>query len=277
MSPMSDAHRVLESVFGFDGFRPGQEAVITALLGGRSVLAVMPTGSGKSLCYQVPALVMGGLTVVVSPLVALMQDQVAALRLAGVAADGIHSGNDRNANAAAWRRAAAGGTRLLYMAPERLMTERMLSALERLPVRMFAIDEAHCISQWGPAFRPEYAELSRLRELFPEIPIVALTATADEVTRLDIEDQAVRRRSRADCARVRPAQHPSGPWRSSESGSVSYPASSPGGPARAASCTACPAGEPRRRRHSWPRPGSGRSPITPAWARRTAKPIRTCS
>ena len=189
MPPMSDARRVLESVFGFEAFRPGQEAVIGALLGGRSVLTVMPTGSGKSLCYQVPALVTGGLTVVVSPLVALMKDQVAALRLAGVAADGIHSGNDRSQNAAAWRRAAAGDTRLLYMAPERLMTERMLSALQRLPVRMFAIDEAHCISQWGPAFRPEYAELSGLRKLFPGVPIAALTATADEVTRLDIADR----------------------------------------------------------------------------------------
>ena len=183
---MSDAHRVLETVFGFEAFRPGQESVIEALLGGRDVLTVMPTGSGKSLCFQVPALVMDGLTVVVSPLVALMQDQVAALRLAGVAADGIHSGNGREINAAAWRRAAVGGTRLLYMAPERLMTERVLSALARLPVRLFAVDEAHCISQWGSAFRPEYAQLWRLRELFPGIPIAALTATADEVTRGDI-------------------------------------------------------------------------------------------
>ena len=183
------ARRVLAEVFGFAGFRPGQEAVIEALLAGRNALAVMPTGSGKSLCFQVPALVMDGLTVVVSPLVALMRDQVAALRLAGVAADGIHSGNDREENLAAWRRAAAGKTRLLYMAPERLMTERMLAALQGLPVTLFAIDEAHCISQWGPAFRPEYADLCRLRELFPGIPLAALTATADEVTRDDIVDK----------------------------------------------------------------------------------------
>ena len=183
------ARRVLEEVFGFAGFRPGQEAVIAALLEGRNALAVMPTGSGKSLCFQVPALVMEGLTVVVSPLVALMRDQVAALRLAGVAADGIHSGNGRAENVAAWRRAAAGRTRLLYMAPERLMTDRMLAALARLPLRLFAIDEAHCISQWGPAFRPEYAELRRVRERFPGIPVVALTATADEVTRADIAEK----------------------------------------------------------------------------------------
>ena len=186
---MSAARRVLADVFGFEAFRAGQEAVIEALLAGRNVLTVMPTGSGKSLCFQVPALVGDGLTVVVSPLVALMRDQVAALALAGVAADGIHSGNRRAENVAAWRRAASGGTRLLYMAPERLMTERMLTALSRLPVTLFAIDEAHCISQWGPAFRPEYAELRRLRDRFPGVPIAALTATADEVTREDIAER----------------------------------------------------------------------------------------
>ena len=187
--PVTAARRVLGEVFGYAAFRPGQEAAIGALLAGRNVLAVMPTGSGKSLCFQVPALVMGGLTVVVSPLVALMQDQVGALRRAGVAADSINSGNDGAGNAAAWQRAAAGGTRLLYMAPERLMTAGMLAALKRWPVRLFAIDEAHCISQWGPSFRPEYAELSRLRALFPGVPIAALTATADAVTRDDIVER----------------------------------------------------------------------------------------
>ena len=183
------ARRVLRGVFGFARFRPGQEAVIEALLTGKDALAVMPTGSGKSLCFQVPALVMDGLTVVVSPLVALMQDQVAALRLAGVAADSINSGNGRAENVAAWKRAAAGRTRLLYMAPERLMTDRMLAALARLPVALFAVGEAHCISQWGPVFRPEYADLCRLREIFPGVPVVALTATADEVTRDDIVEK----------------------------------------------------------------------------------------
>lgn len=181
--------RVLKDVFGFDDFRPGQAAVMEALLAGRHMLAVMPTGAGKSLCYQVPALVLGGLTIVVSPLVALMQDQVAALRLAGVAADTINSSLDRDANIATWRRVAAGQTRLLYLAPERLMTERMLEALGRLDVRLIAIDEAHCISQWGPAFRREYEDLSRLRAIFPDVPIIALTATADETTRTDIAAQ----------------------------------------------------------------------------------------
>lgn len=181
--------RVLKDVFGFDDFRPGQADVMEALLARRHVLAVMPTGAGKSLCYQVPALVLGGLTIVVSPLVALMQDQVAALRLAGVAADTINSSIERDANIGAWRRVAAGQTRLLYLAPERLMTARMLEALARLDVRLIAVDEAHCISQWGPAFRREYEELSRLRDIFPDVPIIALTATADEATRTDIETQ----------------------------------------------------------------------------------------
>ncbi len=186
---LADARQTLQESFGFSEFRPGQEAVIDALLAGRNALAVMPTGSGKSLCFQIPALLLDGLTIVVSPLVALMRDQVAALKLAGVAADGIHSGNGRGENIEAWKRAAAGGARLLYMSPERLMTERMLAALKRLPIKLFAIDEAHCISQWGPAFRPEYADLSRLPELFPCVPIAALTATADEITRGDIAER----------------------------------------------------------------------------------------
>ncbi len=181
--------QVLKDVFGYDGFRPGQERVIDALLKGRNVLAVMPTGSGKYLCFQVPALVMGGLTLVVSPLVALMQDQVQALRLAGVAADAINSAQSREDNVEAWRRVTSGETRLLYMAPERLMTERMLSAVAKLDVRLIAIDEAHCISQWGPAFRPEYQALTQLSDAFPDVPIAALTATADELTRADIARQ----------------------------------------------------------------------------------------
>ena len=188
-------HQVLKSVFGFDDFRPGQERVVDALLAGRNVLTVMPTGSGKSLCFQIPALIMGGLTIVVSPLIALMQDQVQALRLAGVAADAINSAQDRDENVAIWRRAASGETRLLYLAPERLMTERMLTALAKLDVKLIAIDEAHCISQWGPAFRPEYQALSQLGETFPGVPVVALTATADEVTRADIAAQLFKNRA----------------------------------------------------------------------------------
>ncbi|MEL6922282.1 MAG: RecQ family ATP-dependent DNA helicase, partial [Pseudomonadota bacterium] len=185
----ADKHTVLRTIFGYDSFRPSQEEVIDTILSGTSVLAVMPTGAGKSLCFQVPALAMDGLTIVVSPLVALMQDQVAALKLAGVAADAIHSNQDREANIAVWRRAAAGELRILYMAPERLMTERMLAAIDNLPICLFAIDEAHCMSQWGPSFRPEYAVLGALSQRFPQVPIAAMTATADEATRKDIERQ----------------------------------------------------------------------------------------
>lgn len=185
---------VLREVFGHQAFRPGQAAVIEAILDNRHVLAVMPTGAGKSLCFQVPALVRGGLTVVVSPLVALMQDQVAALRLCGVAAESINSGRGRAENVATWRRVVAGAVRLLYMAPERLMTEPMLTALAKLPLTLLAIDEAHCISQWGHGFRPEYADLCRLHDLFPHVPILALTATADAVTRDDIARQLLKGR-----------------------------------------------------------------------------------
>ena len=157
-----------------------------SLLAGRNVLAVMPTGSGKSLCFQIPALVKNALTIVVSPLVALMQDQVAALKIAGVAAETINSSASREENVEIWNRVAAGVTRILYLAPERLMTERMIAALQRLNVAMIAVDEAHCISQWGASFRPEYDALQNLRHSFPGVPIGAFTATADEATRRDM-------------------------------------------------------------------------------------------
>ena len=188
-SPTNSKHAVLRETFDFDSFRASQEAVIDTLLAGRHVLAVMPTGAGKSLCYQVPALVRDGLAIVVSPLVALMRDQVRTLKLAGVAADTINSANDRATNIEVWQRAQAGTLKLLYLSPERLMTEAMLSALVQQKLSLIAVDEAHCISQWGPAFRPEYADLAHLHELFPETPIAAMTATADEITRTDIVAQ----------------------------------------------------------------------------------------
>ena len=188
-SPTNSKHAILRETFGFDSFRESQEAVIDTLLAGRNVLAVMPTGAGKSLCYQIPALVRDGLAIVVSPLVALMRDQVSTLKLAGVAADTINSANDRATNIEVWQRAQAGTLKLLYLSPERLMTEAMLSALAQQKLSLIAVDEAHCISQWGPAFRPEYADLAHLHELFPETPIAAMTATADEITRTDIVAQ----------------------------------------------------------------------------------------
>jgi ATP-dependent DNA helicase RecQ len=179
-------HDILRQTYGYETFRPGQEGIVDHLIEGRNVLAVMPTGSGKSLCYQVPALVKGGLSIVVSPLVALMQDQVAALKLAGVAAETINSAASRDDNVAIWKRVAAGDVRLLYLSPERLMTDRMIGALQKLPVSLFAIDEAHCISQWGASFRPEYDMLQSLKDAFPKVAIGAFTATADEGTRRDI-------------------------------------------------------------------------------------------
>ena len=184
-----DKHEVLRETFGYETFREGQERVVDTLLAGKSVLAVMPTGAGKSLCFQVPALCLGGIAVVVSPLVALMEDQVAALKLAGVAAAALHSGKSREENVETWHAVRRGEISILYMAPERLMTPRMLDAVARLPVSLFAVDEAHCMSQWGPAFRPEYAQLGDLAERFPDVPIAAMTATADEATRADIERQ----------------------------------------------------------------------------------------
>jgi ATP-dependent DNA helicase RecQ len=185
----SEPERILAETFGYRSFRPGQEEVIDRILTGGHVLAVMPTGAGKSLCYQVPALALGGVTIVVSPLIALMKDQVDALRLNGVSADCINSARSRDDNVQTWRRVVQGDVRLLYMAPERLMTPRMLSALKKLPLSLVAIDEAHCISQWGHSFRAEYLELGTLRDAFPEVPIAALTATADQLTRDEIVDK----------------------------------------------------------------------------------------
>ena len=186
---MSSAAQLLHDVFGYQAFRPGQEEIIAALARGESLLAVMPTGAGKSLCYQIPALMAGRPTIVVSPLVALMDDQVAGLRENGVAAAAIHSGLSREQNVAEWRKVTAGEAKLLYLSPERLMTERMLDALAKLDPALFVVDEAHCISKWGVSFRPEYEALSKLKDLFPEAALAAFTATADAATRTDIADK----------------------------------------------------------------------------------------
>jgi ATP-dependent DNA helicase RecQ len=185
----ADPHAALKSVFGFDEFRPGQEDVVRSILSGRDTLAVMPTGAGKSLCFQLPALMLEGLTVVVSPLIALMDNQVALLDGFGVRAGAIHSGRPRLESVEDWRAASSGDAKLLYMSPERLMTERMLSALERLPLAMIVIDEAHCVSQWGHDFRPEYLALGQLKARFPDARIAAFTATADDGTRREIVDK----------------------------------------------------------------------------------------
>ena len=184
-----DPQRILETVFGFDAFRPGQLSVIQHILERAHVLAVMPTGSGKSLCYQIPALATRQRAVVISPLVALMDDQVLALHALGVGAQRIHSNRTRTQNVDAWRQFQNKTATLLYLSPEALMQDRMLAALQRLEVDLFVIDEAHCVSKWGPSFRPDYEDLSRLSELFPDTVIAAFTATADKATRSDIVEK----------------------------------------------------------------------------------------
>ncbi|WP_300542432.1 DNA helicase RecQ [Maricaulis sp.] len=183
---MSDPLSILRSVFGYDEFRPGQADIVAHILAGTPTLCVMPTGAGKSLCYQVPALLLDGPAIIVSPLTALMDDQVAGLRANGVAAAAIHSGRDRADNVADWKRVRAGEVKLLYLSPERLMTPRMLGALDALAPALFVVDEAHCISKWGASFRPEYEQLAALKDRFPGARLAAFTATADAATREDI-------------------------------------------------------------------------------------------
>ncbi len=183
---LDHALRILKDVFGYDAFRGNQAAIIERVAAGGDALVLMPTGGGKSLCYQVPALMRDGLAVVVSPLIALMDDQVATLDELGVAAVALNSTQSVDEQREIAERIRRGQIKMLYLAPERLVQPRMLSFLQGLDIALFAIDEAHCVSQWGHDFRPEYLQLGQLAELFPQVPRLALTATADKRTREEI-------------------------------------------------------------------------------------------
>ena len=186
---MAKARSALSTVFGFSDFRPGQEDVLSATFAGKDVLTVMPTGSGKSLCFQLPAIVRGGLTLVVSPLIALMRDQVAQLRELGVEAASLNSSSDDDER----RRVARGlddrSLRLLYVAPERLLRDDVMAAMSNVPIDLLAIDEAHCVSQWGHDFRPEYLRLREVAVALHGVQTIGVTATADAPTRAEIADR----------------------------------------------------------------------------------------
>ena len=181
-----DIHEILRHYFGYTTFRPMQEDVIRHVMGGGDCLVLMPTGGGKSICYQVPAIGMEGTAVVVSPLISLMKDQVEALRANGIEAEALNSGNDFSHDTIIRRKLVNGQVKLLYVSPERLLSEQDFLMMQLPKISLFAIDEAHCISQWGHDFRPEYTQLSQLRDRFPNVPMMALTATADKITRADI-------------------------------------------------------------------------------------------
>jgi ATP-dependent DNA helicase RecQ len=181
----ADPTALLHSIFGFPGFRPGQEEIVNAVLAGRNTLAIMPTGGGKSLCFQLPALCRDGVTVVISPLIALMRDQVRALRAAGVEAGALTSGNTEEETEQVFTALDEGRLKLLYMAPERLASGATLPMLRRINCTLIAVDEAHCVSQWGHDFRPDYLRIGELRRALG-VPLAAFTATADEETRAEI-------------------------------------------------------------------------------------------
>lgn len=181
-------YRLLKTNFGYDTFRPMQEKIICHTIDGGDSLVLMPTGGGKSLCFQISALAMDGIAVIVSPLISLMKDQVEALKANGIAAEALNSSNDEGKNRDIINRCLEGKVKLLYISPERLVSG-MIHLLQKTNVSLFAIDEAHCISSWGHDFRPEYTQLRLLRELFPSVPIMALTATADKITKQDILKQ----------------------------------------------------------------------------------------
>ena len=186
---MSEIHKILSDIWGYNSFRAGQEEIINHLLNKKSVLAIMPTGGGKSLCFQIPALLFENQTIIVSPLVSLMDDQVNTLKDLNIKAERMHSDMSEDVRANTWEQFKNQEIKILYISPESLMQKSRISELQALKISMFVIDEAHCISKWGASFRKDYEQLKDLKTFFPEAIISAFTATADEETREDINNK----------------------------------------------------------------------------------------
>ena len=272
----SSAHSVLSRVFGYDQFRGPQQDIVEHVAAGQDALVLMPTGGGKSLCYQIPSLLRDGTGIVISPLIALMQDQVEALRQLGVRAEYLNSTLDGETAQRVERELLAGELDLLYVAPERLLTPRFLSLLERSRIALFAIDEAHCVSQWGHDFRPEYRQLTVLHERWPQIPRIALTATADPPTQREIAErldltQARHFVSSFDRPNIRYTVVQKDNRSASCWISCARTAAAP------ASSTACRGARSRRPPSSWPRKGSTPCPTTPACRPRCVPPTSAAS
>ncbi len=183
---VSDIHLTLKNTFGFSQFRDGQEEIIRDIINEKQILAIMPTGAGKSLCYQLPAIISEKRTIIISPLIALIDDQISTLKESGIYAEKLHSNQSSDDLNASWYNFKSGKCKILYVSPERLMSDFMIRNLKELEVGLFVIDEIHCVSKWGQSFRPEYEQLSKIKDLFPQSNIVGFTATADQTTRLDI-------------------------------------------------------------------------------------------
>ncbi|WP_299754552.1 ATP-dependent DNA helicase RecQ [uncultured Pontibacter sp.] len=186
---MEDIHHILKTYWGYDSFRPLQEEIVQSVLAGQDTLALLPTGGGKSVCFQVPAMVLDGVCLVITPLIALMKDQVENLKNRGIAAVAVYAGMSRREIDIAFDNCVYGGVKFLYLSPERLLTEMFQERVKRMKVGLLAVDEAHCISAWGYDFRPPYLQLAELREALPSVPVIALTATATELVKLDIQEK----------------------------------------------------------------------------------------
>src|SRR4030095_2592093 len=187
--PVENLHLTLKARFGFSEFRPHQEEIIRHVLNGGDALVIMPTGGGKSICYQLPALLKEGFALVISPLISLMNDQVRSLRANGIIAGALHSGTSGEENRTIHQQIKDGKLKILFISPERALTPKFLEFIKEKIISLIAIDEAHCVSIWGNDFRPEYAQLTGLTDLFSDIPVLALTATADKATQEDIRQQ----------------------------------------------------------------------------------------